>query len=164
MKFSELHLVSSSSIPRGELCDLNDLSFICKLSITMEQICEREKGIGLAAVQLGVPLNFFTIKFPDAYRHFTNCNYIPLGDSKEKSLEGCLSIKDKNGGLRHFEVDRFTSIRIEGKELLTFPELKIIEVNLEPTDFYRIVFQHEIDHARQILISDTGREVFLRKN
>ncbi len=36
--------------------------------------------------------------------------------------------------------------------------LRVEQVSLEPKDFYRNVFQHEIDHQNLVLISDIGVE------
>ncbi len=160
---SELKIVSVPSIPRGISCPTNQLPQLYKLGLLMQTICEREKGIGLSAVQVGVPLNFFIVKFDEQYRFFLNCEYEPIGNAKEKSIEGCLSIKQPSGEFRYFEVDRFVQIKVKGKELVFEPDLSIAEIELTPTDVARIVFQHEIDHQNAILISDIGKEVYVWK-
>ena len=159
MDFSDLKIVSPDLIPKGEDCPLNDLAFLYKLAFEMEKVCEREDGIGLSAVQVGVPFKFFIVKFDKGYRYFINCEYDGIDDIKEKSVEGCLSLKDALGKLRYFEVERLTNVRITGKELLTHQGLAVCAFADCPKDFYRIVFQHEIDHQHGILISDIGKEI-----
>jgi len=158
---TDLHIVPSDAIPKGLDCPLDDLPLLYKLGLSMQIVCEKEKGIGLSAVQVGVPLNFFIVNHNNNYRFFINCTYAPADSEKEKYIEGCLSLKTPEGKLRYFEVDRFKNILIKGKELISEPILKIIDFELAPTDYYKIVFQHEIDHAFEILISQIGKEVFL---
>ena len=130
----------------------------------MQVICEREKGIGLSAVQVGIPLNFFIIKFVNVYRYFVNCNYKPISEDKEQYIEACLSIKNADNKLRCFEVNRFKNVLVKGKELVSEPTLEIKDFEYNPTDYYKTVFQHEIDHRYGILISDIGKEIFLWRN
>lgn len=158
---SDLKLVPVSSIPRGKDCPLDDLPELYKLALSMQIICEKEKGIGLSAVQVGVPLNFFVVNFHNNYRFFINCTYTPKTEEKEKYIEGCLSLKTLEGKLRYFEVERFKDIVVKGKELIAETTLEIKDIEISLSDFYKIVFQHEIDHAFEILISQIGKEVFL---
>lgn len=158
---TDLKIIPPTSIPRGLDCPLDDLPSLYKLGLFMQIVCEREKGIGLSAVQVGIPLNFFVVNHMMNYRFFINCIYTSLAPEKEKYIEGCLSLKTPEGKLRYFEVDRFKNILIKGKELLSEPALKIVDFEFNPIDYYKIVFQHEIDHASDILISQIGKEVFL---
>jgi peptide deformylase len=145
-------------------CSGEDLVNLLKLGLLMQDLCERQRVIGISAVQVGVPFDFFAVKFPDQYRFFLNCIYEPLDESKEKSLEACLSLRTLAGELRFFEVDRHSNVKIKGKELTHEHELKIVDFELTPDEFFKIVFQHEIDHSQQILISQIGKEIFLWEN
>jgi peptide deformylase len=156
-----LKLVPLENIPEGKPCG-DDLVYLWKLGLQMQGICEKEDGIGLSAVQVGIPINFFVIDFDGNFRFFVNCEYQSLSDNKIKGIEGCLSIKNAEGKIKHFEVERFENIRITGKELIT-DSIVLVDIDLTPTDFFRVVFQHEIDHSFGILISDTGKEVYLWK-
>ena len=158
---NDLKIVSPESIPRGQDCPLDDLPALYKLGTSMQIICDKEMGIGLAAVQLGVPLNFFVMNYNKIYRFFVNCTYTPTSENKCKCIEGCLSLRTPEGKLRHFEVERYENIIVKGKELVASPKLQLIDLEYVPIDYCRIVFQHEIDHAFEILISQTGNEVFL---
>lgn len=157
-----LQIVPLHEIPRGLDCKCDHLPELYKLGLLMEVVCERESGIGLSAVQVGVPLNFFIAKFTNSYRYFVNCKYMPSAENKEKCVEGCLSIKGADGKFRHFEVERFKNIKVQGKELLVDPTLELVDFEFTPTEMLdAAVFQHEIDHANLILISDIGKEVFV---
>ena len=92
-----------------------------------------------------------------------NCKYEPLDETKQNSLEGCLSIKNKFGGLRYFLVERHKNITITGSELIIKPFLEIVDLSHNESDYYSTVFQHEIDHGgwdgkSPTLISDIGKE------
>lgn len=158
---NDLKIVPIESIPKGEECPLDSLPDLYKLGTAMQIVCEQEKGIGLSAVQVGVPLNFFVVNYNNNYRFFINCTYTPDSEDKRKYVEGCLSIRNAAGKLRYFEVERHESVVVKGKELVADPTLQIVDFEYKPMDFYKIVFQHEIDHAHEILISQKGKEVFL---
>ena len=139
---------------------------IYNLSLKMEEICEQEKGIGLSAVQLGVPLNLFVVKGTqnsrlgtnNIYNSFLNCGISKFSD-KIKSIEGCLSIREDNGNLIHFAVERYNRVWINGYRLLSEDSLKLEQIqDFELSDYEAIVFQHEIDHSEGRLISDHGLE------
>lgn len=159
-----LKLVEPRLIPKGQDCSGEDVVDLFKLGLLMQELCEKQKGAGLSAVQVGIPLDFFIIKFPDYYRFFLNCQYESKDDVKEKSLEGCLSLRDLTGQLRFFEVERYSNILVKGKELIWEPELKIVDFEMTPDENVKIVFQHEISHSFGILISQIGKEVYLWEN
>lgn len=160
INFNNLSIVQPCLIPKGEKCPLDDLVALLKLAIHMENICTNAQGIGLSATQLGIPINFFIVKY-DNYRYFVNCSYEPLSTEKITGVEGCLSILDNKGEFRFFEVERFNEVRIFGKELLAEPTLSVVDLKLSLKEHYSRVFQHELDHSSQILISDIGKEVYL---
>lgn len=148
-------LVPLNSIPRGENCKLDDLPYLLKLGLSMQEVCEKNNGIGLSAVQVGIPLNFFIINIAKEYRFFVNCRYKPLSEEKIKSIEGCLSLKG-----RFFEVERFADIVVKGKELNT-NTLILEDIEEKPTGIMNAVFQHEIEHSLLITVDLIGKEVFL---
>lgn len=162
MNESPLCIVPVDDIPRGEPCPTDDLVSLYNTCLKLEELCAQEHGMGLSAVQVGIPWQLFVICAPDkTYRYFLNCEYRSLKDKRSSSLEGCLSLRDEEGNLRYFEVSRYDEIRLSGKELVTEPELKVVDVRLEADDFYSILYQHEIDHQNGILISDIGKEYSL---
>lgn len=130
----------------------------------MEKICDDNNGIGLSAVQIGIPWKAFIIKgdgtgsIPKGkYWHFVDCEYSPVGFGLVKSLEGCLSLKDEKGDLLRYEITRFAIISVRGKRLVNQREAGLTFMPFDSTiSAYEqgIVYQHEIDHHRGILISD----------
>ena len=131
----------------------------------MERLCVDSKGLGLAAVQVGIPWKFF-VYYNEKLKNFCymlDCEYTPLSENKYVSIEGCLSIKGKNGEPRHFKVMRNESIRVDGKIIIAKDKMEIenysetIQKGLECS-----IFQHEIDHHNNILISDIGEEIFIQ--
>jgi len=173
---SHIKIVPIDQIPKANPCPMDDLINLYKTCLSLEKLCEKESGIGLSAVQVGIPWDLFVIKFgvltggpsdsskekdQTYYRYFLNCKYDPIDNDKEKSLEGCLSLRTKDGKLRHFEVERYKHIRVIGSELVSREDgLKVIDFAYNPdeSDYYKIVFQHESDHSLGILINQIGKE------
>lgn len=155
----KLQIVPVADIPKGEPVPLNDLMKVYKTCQAMERLCIEEHGIGLSAVQVGIPWNLFIWNDKEGgFRYFINCEYEGQGD-KQNSIEGCLSLKRPNGKFRQFEVQRFDVVKMTGKELLYENELKLVDVDATLNDIYAVVAQHEIDHQNGILISDIGQEI-----
>ena len=149
----------------------DDLLQIYKLCLQMEKLCTNENGIGLSAVQVGINHKLFIAIHPKSYGknnrtydYFVNCNYNPVGDDKTTSMEGCLSLKDKNGNLRYFEVSRYKKIRLGGYQFIIDPEMSLKPIEMEVEGLFSIVYQHEIDHNLGVLISDIGKEIEIREN
>lgn len=138
--------------------------------IKLRDFCEEQEGIGISAVQVGLPLNLFLVKgsgrcplIPEGeYGCFVNCRYEPVGTSTIDSLEGCLSLRDDVGRLRSFQVKRHLRIKLIGYKLVVGESIGFEPIDCELTTGQDgIVFQHEIDHHFGILISDIGRELFV---
>jgi len=164
--YKALKLISLEQIPKAKPTPTDNLLDLYKLGIYMEQICFENKGVGLSAVQVGIPYDFFVVLNMKKNEYFFHCSYEGIGD-KIKSIEGCLSIKNEFGELKRFEVERFKTIKFSGKKLLVSdnePELSVQEFEQEVSNFNAIIYQHEIDHQNGILISDFGKEIFLHRN
>jgi peptide deformylase len=172
-----LHIVPVEEIPSvAQDVPTSDLMQVYKTCLQMENVCMKENGIGLSAVQVGVPWKLFIVRQPDnEFDYYLNTEYEPLGDEKATGIEGCLSLRGKDGELRYFEVSRFKKVRIKGQKLtlkpskvegleaVSSPVLSLKAVDFTPDDaIYPIVFQHEIDHHHNILISQIGTEIELR--
>lgn len=157
-----MKLVAPESIPMGEIVPLDDKALIFNIFTDMIKMCDDKEGIGLSAVQVGLPYKMFVVKDNDKYRCFLNCDYEPTTDAKQTiSLEGCLSLRSPDGRLRFFEVKRWDQIKVSGTEfcLSTFEYIfDFIECIITPLC---VVFQHEIDHDKGVLISQIGKEVLL---
>lgn len=141
---------------------VDDLFSIFRVITQMEKLCTSQKGISLSAVQIGVPWNLFIVQRDSEtcqYEYYINCEYSGIGE-KRKSIEGCLSLRDAQGSLRRFEVDRYSSILVKGKQLKISDSSLILEdVNKIEQGLFSVIFQHEIDHYHEVLISKIGVEV-----
>jgi len=103
-------------------------------------------GIGLAAIQVGVPKRIFIIDIPDMKNgKFVMINPVILEFSKEKILyeEGCLSIPNLSS-----EVERSKSITVE------FTDLNEKRRLIRATGLLAVCIQHEYDHLDGILFID----------
>lgn len=123
-----------------------------RLVAAMMAALERAGGVGLAAPQIGVPVQLVMFKVP-AHRVtrqpgddmcdltiLINPVIIPLGDERESDWEGCLSLP----GLRGW-VPRWRSIRYHG---LTPAGERLERV---VSGFHARVVQHECDHLEGCL-------------
>ncbi len=166
MDFKNIKIIQVKDIPVGKDMPEDDLMQIYKMVVHMEQLCFSSKGVGLSAVQVGVPYNVFIALKDVRFEYFVNCSYQGIGE-KINSLEGCLSLRNQDGSLRNFEVQRFSKIHIKGKKLIVQkedPTLSLIDVDEELSGFQCIICQHEIDHAHGKLISDLGKEILIQRN
>jgi peptide deformylase len=157
-----MKLVAPEDIPLGEIVPLDNKAKIYNIFTNMIKMCEEKEGIGLSAVQVGLPYKMFVVKDGDKYRCFLNCDYEPTTEAKRTlSLEGCLSLRSLDGRLRFFEVERWDQIKVSGTEFCLSSIdfiFGFIECVSSPLC---VVFQHEIDHDKGVLISQIGKEVSL---
>ena len=163
MDYKSLKIVGIKDIPKAQPTPTHDLLELYKLGIYMEQLCFDSHGIGLSAVQVGVPYDFFVVMNMKKNEYYFHCTYEGIGD-KVKSVEGCLSIKTHDNQLIRHEVERYKKIKFKGKRLIVSdydPVLSIQEFENEVENFNAIVYQHEIDHQNGILISDIGKPIYL---
>ena len=170
-----MELVKQEDLPKKEdIMDvpLDDPMKIFKVCQELEQVCEREKGVGISAVQVGIPWKLFIVKSDGTcpfieegkYGYFANVEYKPVGDEQVVSLEGCLTIRSDDGQLRLFQVNRYKKVQITGQRLHFDKLLKFDNFYIElSTAEEGIVFQHEADHSSAVLISEIGKEVFVWK-
>jgi peptide deformylase len=171
-----MFIVKPEDLPEhNNILDVNFENLIEKYKIfqDLQFICEKEKGIGISAVQVGLPIKLFLIKGDgtcpliknNEYACFVNCEYEPLDNSKNiVTIEGCLSLKNKDEKIRHFKVERHSSVRVHGYRFLFDKKLEFVKIsdNLN-FDQQGVVFQHEIDHqmGKDGLISKKGQEIFI---
>ena len=167
-------IVEATKIPPlTEIKDvpLDDPIKVYKVCQQLQALCEKEHGIGVSAVQVGIPWKLFLVKGDGScplvpageYGYFVNCEYEPITeDERVVSLEGCLSLRSPSGQLRSFKVERYNKIRLHGLRLIVQDLILFDSVDAElGVDQEGIVFQHEIDHHFGVLISDIGQELFI---
>jgi peptide deformylase len=161
-KTAPLSIVPVKDIPKAVDVPTNNLLDVFRLITKMEAICTAQNGIGLSAVQVGIPWRLFIVQRGLGYEYYLNCEYNGTGE-KMKSVEGCLSLRDSLGNLRRFEVDRYQTVTVKGKRLRISdsPSLVLEDVNMTEKDLYAVVFQHEIDHQfqRERMIDVIGTEI-----
>lgn len=101
-----------------------------------------KEGVGLAAIQVGVPLNVLLICIPDENNTQSPENLLeainPVITHQEGSIsytEGCLSVPDI-----HETIKRSKRILVE------YYDRHGERHTLEAQDFFAVVWQHEMDH------------------
>jgi peptide deformylase len=118
-------------------------------------------GIGLAAIQIGVPQRVITMDLakkdePGAPQVFINPAIIWAADEKATYEEGCLSIPEY-----YEEVERPTAVKVK------YLDLEGNEQEIEATGLLATCLQHEIDHINGVLfidyISKLKRDMVMKK-
>lgn len=105
-------------------------------------------GIGLAAIQVGVPLRIIVMDLakkgePPAPRYFINPEILWASEEKKGWEEGCLSVPEI-----YDEVERPARIRIRYLDY----DGKAVEEEAE--GLYAVCLQHEMDHLEGTLFID----------
>jgi peptide deformylase len=105
-------------------------------------------GIGLAAIQIGVPQRVIVMDLaregePKAPKYFVNPEILWRSEETAPYEEGCLSIPDI-----YDEVERPTRVR------LTYLDQDGQRVEEEADGLYAVCIQHEIDHCNGVLFID----------
>ena len=108
-------------------------------------------GMGMAAIQLGIPKRYFTVVYEKEEGKFDTyvvINPVIVSSSSEKIYvedgEGCLSINRPTEGI----VPRAARITVEGFDI------NGKKIKLRVREEVAIAFQHEIDHLDGILFID----------
>ena len=104
-------------------------------------------GIGIAAVQLGVPIRIIGVRYGNTNLFIVNPSISKHSDKAYQSREGCLSIAH---GREQYTVSRFKRVKVKGLDL----NGNVITVK-GYSDVFGACLQHEIDHLNGILINST---------
>lgn len=136
-------------------------SDIKKLAQDMFETMYDAPGIGLAAIQIGVPLKMLVIDLakedePKAPQIFINPEVVAKSDERSVYEEGCLSIPDY-----YAEVERPASVTVR------FIDGNGKEQEVQADGLLATCLQHEIDHLNGVLfidyISKLKRDMVVRK-
>ncbi len=126
---------------------------IVKLVRDMEETMHAEKGVGLAAPQVGVNrrvilvlLNVDTAQ--EMILPMINPEIVLASDETEVGEEGCLSLPKI-----------FDNVRRSKEITVQFRDVKGREQFLKLNDFNARVVQHEIDHLNGVLFTDHVEKV-----
>ncbi len=123
---------------------------IKELIFNMKETLRAEKGIGLAAPQVGISKKVIIINAGQDYAAFINPRTINKSFKKVKGEEGCLSFPKLWLEIKRHKEIRVKALNEDGKEIL-----------LKAEGFSARVFQHEIDHLNGVLFFQ--RLPFLQK-
>ncbi len=116
---------------------------ILQLVEKMIDIMLKNKGIGLAAPQAGVPLRLFIISLDgsrDNVKAYVNPTVTPIGEL-EAIDEGCLSVPGVYTKIRRYKECEVNATDLDGNEFTGRAE-----------GLYARVLQHEYDHIEGITI------------
>jgi len=105
-------------------------------------------GIGLAAIQIGVPKRVIVMDLaregePPAPRYFVNPEILWRADETAPYNEGCLSVPDI-----YDDVERPSRVR------LRYLDYHGAEIEEEAEGLYAVCIQHEMDHLQGVLFID----------
>ncbi len=111
-------------------------------------------GVGLAAIQVGQPLQIFVLN-DNGPKFFIN-PVIYLGEKRETEMEGCLSFPGVFA-----KVDRAVEAEV------TALDLNFMQFGMKATGLMAKALQHEDDHLQAVLLVDRlshlKREMVLKK-
>ena len=129
---------------------------IQKLIDNMIETMHDVEGVGLAAPQVGVPLQVVVIQLPDEEDVITliNPEIVKSSEETEMMTEGCLSLPGYNG-----EIKRSTSVTVKARDRQGKP------IRIKGEGLLAQVLQHEVDHINGIVFVDHLESIDeLRKN
>ena len=126
----------------------------------MVETMREAPGVGLAAPQVGVPLQLIVVEYsekaeeegseelPKLYT-IANPEIIRYSDDQELGTEGCLSIPGFVG-----DVERPLAITLKGQNRRGKP------LRLKADGWLARIFQHEVDHLNGVLFIDRAEKVW----
>lgn len=127
---------------------VKDNAFVRETVVELKETLRKyEKGLGLAAPQIGKNVRIFVINFNGELRAFIN-PIITQTKSISFSREGCLSIPNKE-----YILPRFGEIEV----MYQTPLGKTMTQKF--IGLAAFVYQHELDHLDGVLMSDIGLEM-----
>ena len=119
------------------IAECDELKIWEKLEATLK---ENKNGVGLSAIQIGIPIRAALAKIGDKIHKLVNPKIIAKSDEMTKfDREGCLSIPNK-----YVNTLRHKTITVENE----------INGTVTYEGFESIVVQHEIDHMDGVLMTD----------
>ena len=116
---------------------------LARLVSDMLKTMETEKGIGLAAPQIGSDLRICVARVDNIPHALINPQIKSFSRKREIFEEGCLSFRGK-----FFPVERSVKVKVKARDLSG----KKIKIKAE--GLLARVLQHEIDHLDGVLVID----------
>ena len=136
-----------------DLTTVNNMIMYLRISQDEEYAEEHNlrAGMGLAAIQLGIPKRYFVISYKNddgTFEEYKVVNHKIISQSEEliyvEEGEGCLSVNRYVEGI----VPRFARITVE------FYDENGNKVTKRVREEIAVAFQHEMDHLEGILFTD----------
>ncbi|MEE9273090.1 MAG: peptide deformylase [Robiginitomaculum sp.] len=105
-------------------------------------------GIGLAAIQVGEPLQIIVMDIAregedPAPQYFINPQILEMAEEEKTYEEGCLSVPEVFDDIDRSERVKLTYLDYEGTRVTEWAE-----------DLYAVCIQHEMDHLKGVLFID----------
>ncbi len=125
-----------------------DIAGLGELAMSMAETMTTEKGIGLAAPQIGQNIRFIVVSTKDGVQPMANPVLLKKSLLQEWGEEGCLSIPHVFG-----QVKRHKSVRC------SFTDIDGTERVIDAEGLMARVIQHEIDHLDGILFIDKAKDI-----
>ncbi|MHB8156756.1 MAG: peptide deformylase [Desulfocucumaceae bacterium] len=122
-------------------------SNIIKLLNNMRDTMYANKGVGLAAPQIGVSKRVVVVDVGEGPVEMVN-PVITEASGEVIDTEGCLSLPEFMGDVKRAAFIRVTGLNREGKE-----------TEIAAEGFLARAFQHEIDHLEGILFIDIAKNI-----
>lgn len=119
----------------------------------MEKMLQHHNGVGLAAPQVGLNMQFFIIRHEDCNINVINPNIVSYGKDKEKGVEGCISLPDV-----------LVSVKRSKSVVINYLDEKWEVQHRTFKGFEARIVQHEIDHLSGILLTHRMNEIDKIKN
>ena len=116
----------------------------------MDEMMQKYKGIGISAIQIGIPWRIFLAGRPSEL--FINPRIIEKSSIMKQDWEGCLSCPDLKVRVKrsHSVVMEYDTFNESGEHITVKRKFKGFDAR---------VVQHEFDHLNGILITDKGKVV-----
>lgn len=126
---------------------------IRKFAQEMIKTMELEKGVGIAAPQVGANIRMVICKFNPGGNNevivpMVNPEILELSDDKINAEEGCLSLPGLWGKVKRSKY-----------AIVTFKNLKNQSQTLELSGYNARIIQHEVDHINAILFADKATDL-----
>jgi peptide deformylase len=122
---------------------------IKELANEMKKIMKENKGVGLAANQIGKNLAIFVAEDKNKIYTFINPKIIKFIGQEKVMEEGCLSVPKTWG-----QIKRYPGVVIEYQDLWGKKK------KLKAKGLLAQIIQHEVDHLNGILFIDKAIEVY----
>lgn len=119
-----------------------------KLMDDMLETMYAAPGIGLAAVQVGIPVNVIVMDLaregePPAPKYFVNPEILEAVEDQKPYEEGCLSVPDIYDTVERSERVKITYLDYQGERVTEWAD-----------GLYATCIQHEMDHLKGIVFID----------